>query len=97
MTFLNPTPHERKMMKLLPMRTEQGIIVGFIPSDYETKDKNLWPYSECCQDPRNWRCMDRAVELDASDPYYRLGYRYYRNVYCKCGVCVNATEYSGKP
>ena len=95
-----------KMVKLLPIVTSEGIMTGFIPEDWQVKQRSetnsdyllfrAEHYHRCCQDPRNWIGVGEFRGLkDASDPYYHSGYRSYRAVNCgACNQSVNAHELS---
>ncbi len=84
-----------RLEKYLPLHTQQGTcITGIINEDWMCLDKKLWPYSKCCQDPRNWEGRG-DFKMIAGDPWMVYGYVKARGCYCKvCGTHVIAHEYS---
>jgi hypothetical protein len=93
------TRRRDRFAALLPLDTPGGVITGHPPADYMIETprpgvRRIWDYNACCQDPRNWTPQGEARELAPADPYYLIGFRFYRaRLTCRCGVRVNGTEY----
>ena len=91
---------KERMAKYLPLHHNDGrgrVITGHICDDWMLTDKNLWPYSACCQDPHNWEGRGDFKEIKG-DPWMVYGYVAARGCWCSvCGVSVIGHEYTKEP